>query len=87
VNRAWSPAIYWPVWLGAVLGTFLLRELWALASGRPQDTLSDWVWRTLHITAHETVRQWSAADLLLFCTYMSVFVIWLPWHFFFRRFG
>jgi hypothetical protein len=87
MKTAWSAAVYWPVWLGLGIGTFLLREIWALASGRPQDTLSDWVWRQLHIAAHESIGQWNASDLLVFCAYMSVFVLWLPWHFFFRRFG
>lgn len=87
LRAAWSAAVYWPAWLAVVLVSFLLREVWALASGRPQDTLSDWVWRQLHIVSHQTIGQWSAADLLLFCAYVSVFVVWLPAHFFLRRFG
>ena len=83
----WAPAHYWPVWLGVTVGTFLLREIWALASGDPAGTLSEWVWRNLHIVSHQTISQWSAADLLLFCVYVSVFVLWLPWHFFFHRFA
>lgn len=86
LKTAWSSALYWPVWLAAGIGLFLLREVWALASGRGQDTLSDWVWRHLHIVARESVGQWSAADLLLFCAYVTVFVAWLPWHFWFRKF-
>ena len=86
MSRLWAPGVYWPVWLGLGLGTFLLREIWALASRHPEATLSDWVWRQLHIVAHETITQWSAADLLLFCVYISVFVLWLPWHFWFRAF-
>jgi hypothetical protein len=82
----WDAAHYWPIWLAVTVGTFLLREVWALASGHAQDTLSDWVWRNLHIVAHETAGQWSAADLLLFCTYVAIFMIWLPFHFFFHRF-
>ena len=82
----WAPGHYWPLWLGATVGTFLLRELWALATGHPEATLSDWVWAHLHIVARETITQWSAADLLLFCVYVSVFILWLPAHFFFRRF-
>ena len=82
----WAANHYWPIWLGITVGTFLLREIWALASGHSEDTLSDWVWRNLHIVSHQTIGQWSAADLLLFCVYVSVFMIWLPFHFFFRRF-
>lgn len=87
VKTLWSPAVYWPVWLACGIGAFLLREIWALASGRSQDTLSDWVWLHLHIVRNETIGAWSATDLLLFCVYMSVFVLWLPWHFFLRKFG
>ena len=82
----WAPAHYWPIWLGVTVGTFLLREIWALATKRPADTLSQWIWLHLHIIRQETIGQWSATDLLLFCVYVSVFVIWLPAHFFFRRF-
>lgn len=83
----WAPAHWWPVWLGLTVGTFLLREIWALASGKHGDTLSAFVWQHLHIVENETIANWTAADLLLFCVYISVFVAWLPWHFFFHRFG
>jgi hypothetical protein len=86
LRTLWAPAAWWPVWLGITVGTFLFRELWALVSGRPQDTLSQWIWNHLHIVAGETIGQWTAADFLLFCVYVTVFVLWLPWHFFFHRF-
>lgn len=82
----WAPAHYWPVWLGVTIGTFLLREIWALATKHPQDTLSAFVWQHLHIVAKESIGHWTATDLLLFLTYVSVFVIWLPAHFWFRKF-
>lgn len=34
-------SIYWAAWIGA---GFLPLELWAIASGQPQYTLSDQVW-------------------------------------------
>ena len=86
LRAAWSPPVWWPVWLGVGVGLFVFRELWALISRRPQDTLSDWVWAQLHIVSRESITQWSAADLLTFAVYVSVFVAWLPWHFWFRRF-
>ena len=82
----WNPAHYWPLWLGVTVGTFLLRELWALISKHSQDTLSDWVWNQLHIVTRESITQWSAADLMLFIVYIGVFACWLPWHFWFRDF-
>jgi hypothetical protein len=82
----WAPAHYWPVWMAVTLSTFLLREIWALASRQTGATLSDWVWGQLHIVSRESITQWSAADLLLFAVYLIVFVGWLPWHLWFRKF-
>lgn len=75
---------YWTLWLIAVLITFLGVEIFALTTGGL--TLSSYVWSHLHIVKRETIGQWTATDLLIFCAYISVFVIWLPWHFFFRKF-
>jgi hypothetical protein len=86
VRWLWAPAHWWPLWLGATIGTFALRELWALITRHPEGTLSDWVWGQLHIVTRESITQWSAADLLLFVVYLGVFVAWLPWHFWFRKF-
>jgi hypothetical protein len=82
----WTSGHYWPIWMLTGLSLFLLREIWALASGHAKDTLSDWTWNQLHITENESFWHWSQVDLLVFCTYVTVFVIWLPWHFFFHRF-
>jgi len=87
VRWVWSPGNYWPLWLGLFLGLFFLREIWALVSSRSTDTFSDWTWNQLHIMPHESFTQWNASDLLVFCAYVGVFVAWLPWHFFFRKFG
>ena len=72
------------IWLIAVLVSFLGVEIFALATGGL--TLSSWIWEHLHIVENETIANWTAADLLIFCAYVSVFVVWLPWHFFFHRF-
>jgi hypothetical protein len=78
--------VYWAVWL--ILGTaaFLAYEIYSLASGRPQDTLSYWVWTALHIRPGESISQWSFKDLITFLAYMAIFVGWLPWHFWYRLF-
>ena len=86
VKTLWSAAVWWPVWLAAGAATFLLREVWALASGRPQDTLSDWTWHILKIAKNEPMSAWSAADFLTFGCWL-VLVTWLTWHLWFRRFG
>ena len=86
MRTLWNAAVYWPAWLGLFAGTFLLREIWALATGRMQDTLSDWVWRVLKITSNEPVSAWSATDYLV-CGAWLVLISWLTFHFFFRRFA
>ena len=85
MRTLWSGATWWPVWLIAGLSTFLVREVWALASGHPQDTLSEWVWRMLRVTDHEPMSQWDALHFLVFGVWLVMFV-WLTWHFFFRWF-
>jgi hypothetical protein len=85
VKTLWQPGTYWVVWLSVFAGTFLLREVWALASGRSQDTLSDWVWNLLRITSNEPVSGWNSTDFLVFGAWLTV-VIWLTYHFFFRVF-
>lgn len=77
---------YWPPWLLIVLVSFLVAEIYALASGQPANTLSNWIWQQLNISGHTSFRNWSAKDYLTFLTYISVFVLWLPWHFWFHRF-
>jgi hypothetical protein len=76
--------LYWIIWCSAFLASFLVVEIFALATGGL--SLSEWVWLHLHIVRKETIGQWSAADLLLFLTYISVFVLWLPAHFWFHKF-
>lgn len=81
----WSSVVYWPIWLAVLTSSFLIREIWALASGRSHDTLSYWVWFHLKIAAHERVSEWSAADFLTFGIWI-VLVIWLTFHFFLHEF-
>lgn len=85
MKTLWSAAVYWPSWLGLLTGTFLLREVWALASGHYWDTLSDWTWRILKITANEPVMKWNGTDYLVFGAWVTL-VTWLTWHLFFRKF-
>jgi hypothetical protein len=85
VRWLWTTANYWPVWLSLFIGTFLLREVWALASGRSADTLSDWVWGKLHVVYQQPLADWDALHFLMFGAWCVLFV-WLTWHFFFRAF-
>ena len=77
---------YWFWWLIASLGSFLAYEVWSLVTRHPENTLSNWVWVNLRIHAGESISQWSAGDLLTFAAYISIFVAWLPWHFWLGRF-
>ena len=85
MRALWQGSAYWPAWLAFTAGTFLLREIWALTTGHPGDTLSEWVWHILKIARNEPVTAWSAVDYLVFGAWATL-VTWLTWHFFFRRF-
>lgn len=78
--------VFWTSWLSVTVGAFLVYELFSLVTGNPQNTLSNWVWVNLKIRVGESITQWSAGDLLVFCVYISVFVLWLPWHFWWGKF-
>lgn len=75
---------YWPAWLGLAVLTFLVPEIYALATN-VRNTLSWWVWDQLHIAAGESPTQWSAVAFLTFGVWL-VMVVWLTFHFWFRRF-
>lgn len=77
---------YWTVWLIITVASFLGYEIFALVTGHPENTLSNWVWMHLKIRAGESITQWSAGDLLTFAVYIAVFVAWLPWHFWLGKF-
>lgn len=83
MRTLWAAATWWPAWIGLFLSTFAVREAWALASGRPQDTLSEWVWRLLQVTEHQPMSQWDAMHFLIFGSWL-VIGLWLTYHFFFR---
>lgn len=77
---------YWATWLVTTVGTFFVYEVLMLATGHPENTLSNWVWTHLKIHVGESITQWSAGDLLTFAVYVAVFVFWLPWHFWLGKF-
>lgn len=68
---------YWIAWL--ILG-FGVPEGVALGTGRPQNTLSDTVWRVFQVHSGDARPwHWTFAHLLLAC-----FLLWLTGHFVFR---
>lgn len=76
---AWSH--YWLWWTVATFVAFIVPELWALASGHPERTLSAQVWRLEGILQRNApVVQWTAVHFLLGGMFVVVFV-WLIGHF------
>lgn len=73
---------YWPIWLAFALITFGVPEVAALITN-VNNTLSDFVWRILGVTDHQSVWQWSAARVLTLGVWLTV-VTWLTWHFWLR---
>lgn len=55
----WSQANYWPIWLVAVVGSFLLRELWARAAAvhrTPYQIGYGYILRLYHVRASHNGR-------------------------------
>ncbi len=72
---------YWLVWFIIAFPVgFLIPEVWALAKGRPEDTLSAAIWRMEQLVPGQPVWQWNAAHLLFTSTFI-VLVVWLVGHF------
>lgn len=77
----WGRA-YWPIVLTVITLLIMVPETIALITN-VNNTLSDWVWRALHVTRDQ--QEWTAAHYLVFGVWVVV-QSWLTWHFFFRRF-
>lgn len=78
----WGPR-YWPVVLIAGLVLILGPESFAVFTNW-RNTLSEWVWTELKVQRDENPWNWSATQFLVFCVWL-VTVLWLTFHFFFRR--
>ena len=63
---------YWLSWM--VLG-FGVPETIAFVRHRPQDTLSEWVWKVCDVTPGSTVFYWTFLHFLL-----AAFMVWLSGH-------
>jgi len=73
----WS--IYWLCWFGATLVAFLVPELYALATGHGENTLSAQVWELEKITPGQHVWQWTALHVLIGGG-LTVVLLWLIIH-------
>lgn len=52
-------SIYWLSLVGGFILLFLPVELYAIAVGRPADTLSAQFWRVMDVVAGQPITQWS----------------------------
>jgi hypothetical protein len=76
--NGWS--LYWLCWFVASAVTFLVPEIYALASGRPGRTLSAQVWKLESLQTGQPIWQWSALHWLLGGLFATL-LIWLLFHF------
>jgi len=55
-----------------IAGTVLLGapEAWCFIRKRTEDTLSDWVWNSVHVTGSRPMSQWNAEHFLLLGAYL-----------------
>ena len=73
--KTWAD-YYWPIWLVVLFG---IPEGVALATGHPEWTLSDWVWRVFDVLPGSTLWEWRAVHFFLLA-----FMVWLTLHLAFR---
>lgn len=73
-------ARYWLVWFICAFGTFLVPEVYELATGHPERTLSAAIWRWEKLRVGQGVWQWDAAHFLFTGVFILV-AVWLIGHF------
>jgi hypothetical protein len=71
---------YWWLWAVTSGAFFLAPEIWALASGHPEATLSAWIWRMEDFLPDQQIWHWNAFHLL-FIAMLLVLDVWLLGHF------
>lgn len=75
---------YWSIYLPTMAALFLGPEFWALGHGRPQDTLSEYIWHFEKLQPGQSVWQWSAVHFLL-TGILGTFALWAFVHLAFGR--
>lgn len=58
-------SIYWIVWASVMFVSFAIPEFWALANSRPEDTLSENVWRLEQFLPGQDIWHWTALHILI----------------------
>ena len=76
-------AHYWFWLLTAGFMLFAVPEGVMLATGRSEDTLSGYIWRTFGVIRHQPISDWSFQHFA-FVGMFSLTAVWLIGHFGFR---
>lgn len=71
---------YWTIYLPIAFAFFAVPELVALFTGRPENTLSEYVWRTFDVIRHQPISQWSFQHFA-FAGIFTLTAGWLIGHF------
>lgn len=72
-------AIYWTVWFFASFVSFAIPEFWALATGHPENTLSENWWQLEQFLPGQDIMHWTAIHYLLGIT-LLILLVWLIGH-------
>lgn len=76
--NAWS--LYWLILVGGFVALFLPPELWALATGHHENTLSAQFWRLGDVVANQPITQW-APEHWAMAGIVTLLFGWLVVHF------
>lgn len=76
--NAWS--LYWLCLVGGFIAAFLPAELYALASGHHENTLSAQFWRLGDVVANQPIGQW-APEHWAMAIIVTLLFVWLVVHF------
>jgi hypothetical protein len=71
---------YWSIYLPIAFLLFFIPEIAALATGHPENTLSDYLWRTFGVIRNQPIRDWSFRHFA-FAGGFTLTAIWLIGHF------
>jgi hypothetical protein len=66
---------FWTIWFISWFSTFITYEVWQIAAGRPQNTLSAAVWHMLGVVRGQPITQWSFFHLF----FIGLFVLTMAW--------
>lgn len=70
---------WWQYYLPIAFGLFIVPETIALVTGHPENTLSEFVWRTFGVIRNQPIQDWSAGHFL-FAGMLAVVGVWTILH-------